>query len=91
MPWPLFTALWTQELWLNDNATLVPRRFVVTDLAAVNRTLTPWLIVGLHRMMYADSSDYRSNDDSDQTVAAQLRYAFEDLFYQFKVGWEGPP
>ena len=37
----------------------------------------------LHR--YCDSSDYRSNDDSDQTVAAQIRYAFEDLFYQYNV------
>ena len=37
---------------------------------------------------YCDSSDYRSNDDADQTVAAQLRYAFEDLFFQYKVkGW----
>lgn len=34
---------------------------------------------------YCDSSDYRSNDDSDQTVAAQIRYAFEDLFYQYNV------
>ena len=37
----------------------------------------------MHR--YCDSSDYRSNDDSDQTVAAQIRYAFEDLFYQYNV------
>ena len=34
---------------------------------------------------YADSSDYRSNDDADQTVAAQLRYAYEGLFNQYQV------
>jgi hypothetical protein len=59
--------------------------FIAADLAAVDRTVTPWIIVGQHRMMYCDSSDYRSNDDSDQTVAAQIRYAFEDLFYQYNV------
>ena len=32
---------------------LLMRSFIAADLAAVNRTLTPWVIVGQHRMMYA--------------------------------------
>ena len=29
----------------------IQNQFVATDLAAVNRTLTPWIVVGMHRMM----------------------------------------
>jgi hypothetical protein len=51
----------------------------------VDRTKTPWLIVGVHRMFYCDSSDYRSNDDADQYVAARQRASLEDLFRDAKV------
>ncbi len=61
------------------------RRWIERDLAAVDRIKTPWLVVGVHRMFYADSSDYRSNDDADQTVAARMRSSLEDLFRDAKV------
>lgn len=34
----------------------VPRRFAAADLAAVNRSVTPWVVVGLHRMMAAPAT-----------------------------------
>lgn len=61
------------------------RRWIENDLKSVNRTKTPWLIVGVHRMFYCDSSDYRFNDDGDQTVAARMRASLEDLFNEYKV------
>ncbi|EIE24225.1 Metallo-dependent phosphatase [Coccomyxa subellipsoidea C-169] len=61
------------------------RLWIESDLAAVDRSKTPWLVVGVHRMFYADSSDYRSNDDADQTVAARMRSSLEDLFRDAKV------
>lgn len=51
----------------------------------MDRTKTPWLLVGVHRMFYCDSSDYRSNDDADQYVAARMRASLEDLFNKYKI------
>lgn len=34
----------------------VLRRFVARDLAAVDRSVTPWVVVGLHRMMVAPAT-----------------------------------
>jgi hypothetical protein len=59
--------------------------WIEADLKAVDRSKTPWLIVGMHRMMYCDSSDYRSNDDSDHTVSSRIRSSLEDLFYTYKA------
>ena len=54
------------------------------DLASVNRSRTPWLVVGGHRPFYIDSTSV-GKPDSDQTVAEDLRTAFEDLFLQHAV------
>ncbi len=43
------------------------------------------LIVGVHRMFYCDSSDYSSNDNGDQYMAARQRAALEAVFNQYKV------
>lgn len=43
------------------------------------------LIVGVHRMFYCDSSDYSSNDNGDQTMAARQRAALEEVFNQYKA------
>jgi hypothetical protein len=48
------------------------------DLANVNRTVTPWLVVEMHRPMY----DTFLEDDAN-TVA--LQYEVEDLFYSNNV------
>jgi hypothetical protein len=58
--------------------------FIVEDLKAVDRSRTPWLIVGGHRPIYIDST----NDapvQGDQTVAADLRAALEQEFIKYEV------
>ena len=64
--------------------------FVMADLASVNRTNTPWLIVGFHRPFYIDST-FDGPANSDQQVARDLRAAFEDAFIAHGVDmtWSG--
>ena len=58
--------------------------FVVQDLAKVDRSVTPWLIVGGHRPFYIDSTN-NMEPDGDQPVASALRRAFEDVFFDYQV------
>jgi hypothetical protein len=53
-------------------------------LAAVNRSHTPWLIVGGHRPFYIDSTN-AAPVWGDLTVADDLQDALEDLFLQHQV------
>ena len=55
-------------------------------------TWLPWaqLIVGVHRMFYCDSSDYSSNDNGDQYMAARQRAALEEVFNQYKARFFHP-
>lgn len=57
---------------------------MVEDLKAVNRSATPWVIVGGHRPMYIDSTNY-APVQGDQTVAAELRAALEQDFIKYEV------
>lgn len=57
---------------------------MIKDLAGVNRTLTPWLVVGGHRPFYIDSTN-NLEPDGDQPVARALRDALEDAFYEYQV------
>ena len=52
--------------------------WVKKDLQSFNRTVTPWIIVEMHRPMY---DKYREED----TVAIALQYEIEDLFYEHSV------
>ena len=58
--------------------------FVLNDLASVNRSLTPWLVVGGHRPFYIDSTN-NMEPDGDQPVARALREAFEEAFLKYQV------
>lgn len=58
--------------------------FVLRDLASVDRSLTPWLVVGGHRPFYIDSTN-NMEPDGDQPVAAALREAFEEAFFKYQV------
>eukprot|EP00879_Flechtneria_rotunda_P003651 GHRR01003888.1.p1 GENE.GHRR01003888.1~~GHRR01003888.1.p1 ORF type:complete len:559 (+),score=122.66 GHRR01003888.1:217-1677(+) len=58
--------------------------WVLSDLAAVNRSRTPWVVVGGHRPIYISSNNIMPGD-GDQPVAAALREAFEDAFIKYKV------
>ena len=55
--------------------------WIDNDLRSVNRTLTPWLIVGSHRHMY--SSQYDSAGENN--IAANLQLHLEPLFYKYHV------
>lgn len=59
-------------------------RFITADLAAVDRSVTPWIIVGGHRPFYIDSTNYQPVD-GDQTVASDLRAALEQSFVDYRV------
>lgn len=58
--------------------------FIVTDLAAVDRQKTPWVVAAGHRPMYV-SSDNMNPDDGDLTVAVDLQEALESVFVKYKV------
>ena len=60
------------------------RRFIVNDLAAVNRNNTPWVVVNGHRPIYTTSSS-GGGLASVTTVARDLRVALEDVFYHYEV------
>lgn len=65
-------------------------RFINEDLKSVNRSKTPWIIVGGHRPIYIDSIFARW-PDGDLEVAFALKQALEPLFYKYKVDltWHG--
>ena len=82
-------------LWLVRMTSVFPRhekltvegaffRFIEKDLASVNRSQTPWLIVGGHRPIYI-SSTFSHWPDGDLEVAHALKLALEPLLYKHKV------
>ena len=75
---------------LHDPAGSEEHEFIREDLAAVDRSITPWLVVGGHRPFYIDSTSTHA-PDGDQPVADDLRSALEDLFLRFSVDltWHG--
>lgn len=64
--------------------------FAFLDLAAVNRSVTPWVVVGFHRPIYT-TSIYGHEFQSDINVAVDLRTAFEEMFFMYEVDmtWSG--
>lgn len=60
-------------------------RFLLADLSMINRTVTPWLVVNLHRPIYTSSASGKSYT-SVLKVAEDLRLALEDLFFLYQVG-----
>lgn len=52
-------------------------KFLQADLASVDRTRTPWLIVAGHRPWYSTGDD--------DSICSSCQAAFEHLFYQYGV------
>jgi hypothetical protein len=48
------------------------------DLAAVDRSITPWILVSVHAPWYNSNTDHQGNGEP-------MREAFEALFVQYKV------
>jgi len=59
-------------------------QWLLQDLAAVDRSVTPWIIFSGHRPMYIDSTNNNA-PDGDQPVAALLRQHVEPLLMEYKV------
>jgi hypothetical protein len=55
-------------------------QWLQSDLASVNRSLTPWVVVEVHRPLYMNQADFDQN-----SVGIGLRMAFEDLLKEFEV------
>ena len=77
-------ALLTCEVWVETESSGWWRRFLLTDLSLVNRSITPWLVVNLHRPIYTSSASGLSFT-SVLKVAQDLRLALEDLFFLYQV------
>jgi hypothetical protein len=58
--------------------------WLLADLASVDRSVTPWLVVGGHRPVYICSTNTMPGQ-GDQPVAQDLRDAFEEAFVEHKV------
>lgn len=59
-------------------------RWLQTDLSTVDRSVTPWVILGAHRPMYI-SSNYTEGITADQVVAQLLRDHVEPLTSKWGV------
>jgi hypothetical protein len=59
--------------------------WIVADLSAVDRVITPWVIFTGHRPMYIDSSYNGTQRDADQPVAILLRANIEPLLVKYNV------
>lgn len=64
--------------------------WIVNTLQNIDRSRTPWVVVGVHRPIYT-SSIYGNNFKSDVNVAEDLRNSLEEVFYQYQVDmtWAG--
>ncbi|CAF3835614.1 unnamed protein product [Adineta steineri] len=58
----------------------VQYNWIEHDLQSVNRSLTPWIIIGSHRPMYTSQLNY-----PDLKIGAMLQLHLEPLFYKYHV------
>ena len=54
-------------------------RWVASDLASVDRSVTPWIVLGLHRMMWAPAT-WRHDEVGDLDNEERLQADLEELF-----------
>ena len=80
--WYAFSTGSVSVVMLSSEHSVAPgspqRAFLAGALAAVNRTLTPWLVVTFHREVY-------SLTGAEQPLQDGYLAWMEDLFYEYKV------
>lgn len=74
---PIFTVHFSTELDFSIGSAQY--NFIKNALTTVDRSVTPWVIVGFHRPMYISSTNW-DPVNGDQTVAIALRENIEPLF-----------
>eukprot|EP00164_Ancoracysta_twista_P016898 GFYU01028567.1.p1 GENE.GFYU01028567.1~~GFYU01028567.1.p1 ORF type:complete len:355 (+),score=133.72 GFYU01028567.1:160-1065(+) len=57
-------------------------QWLEADLKAVDRSVTPWVVVGGHRPMY---SSEEPENGYDYVIGQHMSEAFEDLLHEYKV------
>jgi len=77
-----FASVHTIVLSSEHNMTegSVQHEWMLEDLKSVNRSITPWVIVELHRPLYQSQIDYDQN-----IVGVGMRYEIEELLHEYKV------
>lgn len=76
---PVHILMFSSEHDFQRNSTLY--NWIENDLRSVNRSLTPWIIVGSHRHMYSS----QDNTDKENSIAENLRVNLEPLYYKYHV------
>ena len=56
----------------------------MSDLSGMNRSSTPWVVVGLHRMMWAPAT-WRNVPVGDLDNEERLQADLEDIFTDYGV------
>jgi hypothetical protein len=68
------------EQYINGTSPSAQYKWLEAELAAVDRSKTPWIVVGLHRPVYVDVVD-----SGEQAIALGFRAAMEPLFAKYQV------
>jgi len=88
-PWYSFAVgLVTVVVWSSEHnvsAGSPQHRWLEATLAAVDRSVTPWVLSTAHRSMYVDSASASTAWGSDLGVQSYLRAAVEPLFARYSV------
>jgi len=81
-----FVALDTENAIDTAEFTSQHVEWLKNDLASINRSVYPWIILFGHRPFYCSNSDEKQNLDMDcGTFASYLRTQIEEVFNYYKV------
>src|SRR4051812_9501031 len=75
---PIHILIYSTEHDFQQSSTQY--HWIEHDLQSVNRSRTPWIIIGSHRPMFTSEID-----PPDLLVSAQLQLHLEPLFYKYHV------
>lgn len=76
-----FTVMSTEHDFTDGSAQ---NKWLIADLAGVDRVRTPWVVFVSHRPVYVNANDF-TWPDGKQTTAIQLRTALEHILHKYRV------